>query len=256
MDVQASVWSAILLPSKNYQHRPNQSKHEIYSSSPKQNAKNDWRCISQRSCHLFIIITKHNLPSAKQLAGHIKLVEAWKSVNIENYPFKMEPNKMNPPQIDRMLWPGSIKMWKDNAKTRTGSNSFSIDTAKLWNNCPEGIKNACSLSITKKKIKLYSKTFELWKLTLPILLRAFLVSYFIIQIIVVLAINLLQKITIVEHVRFFASLSKQKRTLLPYFNVPPTIINITHCKKCPHLRVLNKYIHRQSPVKSPDIKTL
>ena len=54
-----------------------------------------------------------------------------------------------------------FKIWKDNAKTKTGTNSFSIDTAKIWNNCPEVIKQARSLGIAKSEIKKYCKSFEL-----------------------------------------------------------------------------------------------
>ena len=38
------------------------------------------------------LLLKYNLPSVNQLAAEIKLIEAWKSQNIPNYPFKLEPN--------------------------------------------------------------------------------------------------------------------------------------------------------------------
>ena len=107
------------------------------------------------------LLQKYKLPSANQLAGQIKLTEAWKSINIKNYPFKMEANNMLPNQTDRILRPGSIKLWNDNAKTKMGTESFSIDTAKLWNNCPVEIKTAKSLGIAKKSIKHYCASFEL-----------------------------------------------------------------------------------------------
>ena len=96
------------------------------------------------------LLLKHNLPSTNQLAGQIKLLEAWKSINIDNYPFKMELNNVNQVHTDRHLRPSSNKLWKDNAETKSGRNSFSIDTAKLWNNCPNVIKTASSIGIAKK----------------------------------------------------------------------------------------------------------
>ena len=48
-----------------------------------------------------------------------------------------------------------INSRKDSAKSKTGTNSFSIDTAKLWNNCPEVI------GIAKSEIKKHCKTFQL-----------------------------------------------------------------------------------------------
>ena len=75
----------------------------------------------------------------------------------------MEANNPNLAQTNRILRPSSIKLWKDNARTKTGSSSFSIDTAKLWNECPEEIKIkiACSIGIAKKTIKKYCATFEI-----------------------------------------------------------------------------------------------
>ena len=41
------------------------------------------------------LLDKHKLPSVNQLNGEIKLLEAWKSIHINNYPFKMEANNTN-----------------------------------------------------------------------------------------------------------------------------------------------------------------
>ena len=38
------------------------------------------------------LLLKYNLPSVNQLAAEIKLTETWKSINIQNYPFKLESN--------------------------------------------------------------------------------------------------------------------------------------------------------------------
>ena len=73
----------------------------------------------------------------------------------------MELNNQNQVLTDRILRPGSIKIWKDTAKSKVGSESFGVDTANLWNNCPEVIKNAKSIDIAKNAIKNYCKTFEL-----------------------------------------------------------------------------------------------
>ena len=44
------------------------------------------------------LLNKYNLPSINQLAAEIKITEAWKSLNIKNYPFQLEPN--NPGRND------------------------------------------------------------------------------------------------------------------------------------------------------------
>ena len=107
------------------------------------------------------LLEKHNIPSVNQLNGEIKLLEACKSVNISDYPFKMEANNLNKNVSDRILRPSSLKIWKDSAKSKSGTNSFSIDTAKIWNNCPEVIKQARSVGIAKSEIKKHCKSFQL-----------------------------------------------------------------------------------------------
>ena len=67
------------------------------------------------------LLQKHNLPSANQLAGEIKLLEAWKATHLPDYPFQIVLNNSHTPTSDRTLRPNTIKVWKDSAKTKTGS---------------------------------------------------------------------------------------------------------------------------------------
>ena len=46
-------------------------------------------------------------------------------------------------------------------KSKAGSESVSIDAAKLWNNAPAEIKNALTLKGAKREIKKFCKTFEM-----------------------------------------------------------------------------------------------
>ena len=107
------------------------------------------------------LLQKHNLPSANQLAGEIKLLEAWKATHLPDYPFQMVLNNSHTPTSDRTLRLNTIKVWKDSAKTKSGSESFCYDTAKLWNNASTVIKNASSLGIAKNNIKKFSKSLEI-----------------------------------------------------------------------------------------------
>ena len=99
------------------------------------------------------MLKKYNLPSVNQLAAQIKLVEAWKSQNIEQYSLKLEPNNPDRTEMERVIRPSSIKLWKDDAKTLAAKLSFSQDSARLWNIIPDSIKQASSLYIAKKEIK-------------------------------------------------------------------------------------------------------
>ena len=55
----------------------------------------------------------------------------------------------------------TIKLWKDTAKTKSGVNSFNIDTDKLWNNCTEAIKTAKTIGLAKSEVKKHCKSLEL-----------------------------------------------------------------------------------------------
>ena len=99
------------------------------------------------------LLKKYNLPSVNQLAAQIKLVEAWKILNIHQYPLKLEPNNPNRAVTDREVRVSSLKAWKDDAKSGAAKMSFSRDTARIWNTAPSTIKNAVSLYTAKIEIK-------------------------------------------------------------------------------------------------------
>ena len=106
------------------------------------------------------LLIKYNLPSVNQLAAEIKLTEAWKTQNINNYPFKLEANNPNRCDGDRIVRASTTKKWKDMSKSKAASVSISRDCAKLWNNAPADIINAKSLCEAKRLIKKYSRTLE------------------------------------------------------------------------------------------------
>ena len=64
------------------------------------------------------LLNKYKLASVNQLSAEIKLLEAWKAVNITNYPFQMEKN--NPDRIDtgRDIRSTSIKDGEMTAKRK------------------------------------------------------------------------------------------------------------------------------------------
>ena len=107
------------------------------------------------------LLLKYNIPSVNQLAAEIKLIETWKSQNIANYPFMLEPN--NPGRNDggRSVRESTTKNWKDMSKTKAARESMSRDCAKLWNTAPTNITSATTLCGAKRLIKAYCKTFEI-----------------------------------------------------------------------------------------------
>ena len=59
--------------------------------------------ISSRS-----LLQKYNLPSVNQLAGEIKLLEAWKATHITSYPFQLDENNPNRQVLDRSVRPNTL----------------------------------------------------------------------------------------------------------------------------------------------------
>ena len=108
-----------------------------------------------------LYIQKYNIPSVNQLAGEIKLMEAWKATHVPSYPFQMKINNPNRPMIEREVRPNSVKKWNDSAKTKAARESMSIDCARLWNIAPPEIINAATQSAAKREIKKFSKTLEM-----------------------------------------------------------------------------------------------
>ena len=107
------------------------------------------------------LLNKYKLASVNQLSAEIKLLEAWKAVNITNYPFQMEKNNPERINIGREIRTTSIKEWKDDCKTKAASESVSRDTARLWNNAPTVIKEARTLNQAKTETKKYVRTLEI-----------------------------------------------------------------------------------------------
>ena len=99
------------------------------------------------------LLKKYKLPSVNQVACEVKLMEVWKSINVEDYPTQLEtgPRSENP----RTLRTSSLRQFDTSCKTKTGENSFHVSAAKLWNSAPANIKSAKSPFAAKKAIKMY-----------------------------------------------------------------------------------------------------
>ena len=107
------------------------------------------------------LLEKYKLPSVNQLAAEIKLSEAWKIMNVEDYPIKLNENHPMRETGGREVRSTTTRQWKDHAKYKHSSESFCIDTAKLWNKADNDIKNAETLSKAKTLIKKFCKTLEI-----------------------------------------------------------------------------------------------
>ena len=104
------------------------------------------------------LLKKFGLLSINQLAAQIKLVEAWKTINVENYPIKLENNQLQRSTNGREVRVSTVKLWKDDTRVASAKESFIRDAAKLWNNAPPNVKNAKSLRVAKRESLSFCKT--------------------------------------------------------------------------------------------------
>ena len=109
-------------------------------------------------------ITSHmlinfQLLSVNQLAAQIKLIETWKSVNIEEYPVVL--NKHFVPTTERDTRNKPERVFLDWCKTKKAESSFHIDAAKLWNHCPNAIKMSNTLNTAKIEILKYCRNLPI-----------------------------------------------------------------------------------------------
>lgn len=99
--------------------------------------------------------------SVNQTAAQIKLQEAWKANNDEDYPIKMVMKKEGDENEERDTRRSRMKMMVEGGKTLQAENSFTRDAGKLWNRAPAEIKRAKNLETAKKEIKKYCKTLPI-----------------------------------------------------------------------------------------------
>ena len=96
-----------------------------------------------------------------KLAASIKLIEAWKSMNLEKYPVQLEPNTFGQVGSDRTLRPSTSRKLNQDTKFSAAKECFSRNTAKIWNSAPMCIKSAKNLSSAKNEIKKFCKTLPI-----------------------------------------------------------------------------------------------
>ena len=89
--------------------------------------------------------------SVNQIAAETRLIEAWKSVNQEDYCMK-EVLHLRPKGTYNTRQ-NHIDFLQTGVDDIYGSAGFVHTTAKLWNKAPESVKLAPSLKLAKEKIK-------------------------------------------------------------------------------------------------------
>ena len=114
-------------------------------------------CNSKRENHKSIkdMLKEVGWLSLNQLACETRLIEVWKSLNIENYCLKDVFERVEFSRQTR----GSQKIrLKSSFKTQLRENSFQYPSVQLWNSAPQEITNALTESKARAAIKAYVQT--------------------------------------------------------------------------------------------------
>ena len=96
------------------------------------------------------MLEKFNLLSVNQLAASIKLNEAWKSINIHDYPLQLEKNNSNAQPSTKSLRPTTTRAWNEDARSKASKESFSRNVAKLWNAASKSVQEANTFLSAKR----------------------------------------------------------------------------------------------------------
>ena len=107
------------------------------------------------------LLAKTGLLSVNQLAVSIKMLEAWKSENLNNYPVQLEPNSTGQSVSDRAVRPSTSRKWNQDTKFFAAKECFSRNTAKIWNSAPSNIRTSKNINSAKNEIKKYCKTLPI-----------------------------------------------------------------------------------------------
>ena len=89
--------------------------------------------------------------SLNQMCCEVRLIEVWKSLNLENYCLEDLFEKVNSRNKSR------IRL-KSGFKSRLRENSFHYPSVQIWNAAPQSITNAQSESEARKAIRDFVKT--------------------------------------------------------------------------------------------------
>ena len=104
------------------------------------------------------LLKKFNLLSVNQLAAQIKLIEVWKSLNIQDYPTTLEPYNEASSHSILDLRPRPTRIFNDTSKLMGSKYSFHVDAARLWNLAPPSLRASTTLGQAKIAILAFARS--------------------------------------------------------------------------------------------------
>ena len=102
------------------------------------------------------LLEKFNTVSVNQLNAQIKLLEIWKSQNIQDYPLELKKHEAQ----DNVVTTRAVTRGRllDLGKSTLTQGTCLSDAIKIWNSAPLTITNNISLFVAKKEIKKYVRS--------------------------------------------------------------------------------------------------
>ena len=99
-----------------------------------------------------VLLNNPEMLSVNQTNAQIKLLEVWKSHNVNDYPIKFQV--VTNDCFTRAVSNGDLV---EPGRTDLVKSSYINDASKVWNNSPKDIKECTSIWAAKKAIKLFVK---------------------------------------------------------------------------------------------------
>ena len=106
------------------------------------------------------MLEKFDMLSVNQTAAQIKLTEAWKASNDEDYPIHMKKPEQHT-ESTREVRAGTRREMEEGGRTRTLRESFTRDAGRLWNQAPLGLNETIKIAAAKRGIKDYCRTLSI-----------------------------------------------------------------------------------------------
>ena len=101
------------------------------------------------------MLDKYKMLSVNQLNASVKLLMVWKSLNIDNYPWKINRQKDNVNGVNTRG--NSAERPIEIGKTPIVQKTCASDAIHLWNSSPKSVTESVSLYQVKKEIKKFVK---------------------------------------------------------------------------------------------------
>ena len=103
-----------------------------------------------------VLLQRIKMSSINQIMAEIKLLEIWKSLNVDGNPLNLPVEKKGENSMNTRS-SGQVRIVETINSYKSGG-TFINDAIKIWNRAPQNIKDCNSLFAAKKAIKVYSRT--------------------------------------------------------------------------------------------------